>query len=166
MKKKLTFPLVALVLLLWGAIFYRIFSGLGEEGGSVPLAAVIRPKEPIAERIKDDSLLLDYRDPFLERADEGPAPEGDTLLMAGYEYVEEIPYIDWSQVLYFGSVNNSSGRKAVALVNINGKEYMLKAGETVDGYTLVGRVGNSIAVSYQGQVATITMQGNNEIPYP
>ncbi|MGK6353198.1 hypothetical protein [Parapedobacter sp. DT-150] len=157
MNKKLTYPLLVLVLILWGVIFYRIFSGWSDEESAMPLpqrlAERVAPERPV-----DDSLLLDYRDPFLDNVDgETPMMTEDSLAMA-YEYVEETPYVDWSQVQYLGSVN-STGGKAVALVSINGKEYMLKPGETVDGYTLVGQVGSSIAVRYQGQVGTIALQG-------
>lgn len=158
MKKKLTIPLLILVLLLWGAIFYRIFSGPGE-GGNAPVVAATPAKVAVAERAVDDSLLLDYRDPFLGHMGALPAMAEDTLMMEEYEYVEEVPYIDWSQVQYFGSVDGGREGKAVALVGVGGREYMMKPGETVEGYTLVGAVGNSIVLNYQGQTGTITLQG-------
>src|SRR3546814_7981968 len=77
-------------------------------------------------------------------------------------YVEEAPYIDWSQVQYLGSV---TGGETVTLVMINGQEYMLKEGDAAEGYTLMGVVANSISVRYEGQVGTVPMQGNNEQSY-
>ncbi|WP_257667128.1 hypothetical protein [Parapedobacter tibetensis] len=158
MKKKLTYPLLAVVLVLWGLIFYRIFSGLSGSEPVDPVSKVAPPTEPQREKVEDDSLLLNYRDPFLGNMMEDAIDSADEELYAD-EYVEPEPYIDWSMVQYYGSVNNTKDGKTVALVSINGREYMLKPGETVDGYTLLSKTGNSIMVSHQGQVGTIAMQG-------
>lgn len=161
MKKKLTIPLLVLTLVLWGAILYRVLSG-GSEANVSAVNTQPAPKRAatVMERPGSDSLLLNYQDPFLIEAEE---EQTDEELVEAYDaYVEEEPYIDWSQVQYLGSV---TGGAAVALVMINGQEYMLKAGDTVDGYTLVGQDGNSITIRYQGQVSTITMQDNNELSY-
>ncbi|SFC79267.1 hypothetical protein SAMN05421747_12718 [Parapedobacter composti] len=162
MKKKLTYPLLALVVLLWGAIFYRIFAGLGDNKPTPPSASAERKPKTVAHRHTGDSLLLDYPDPFLERARGAPISvdggAGPTGAPEQPEPVMELPYIDWSQVQYLGSVN-SEGKKAIALVAVNGREYMLRPGETIDGYTLLSMQGSSITISHQGQVATLTMQG-------
>lgn len=165
MKKKLTFPLLVLVLLLWGAIFYRIFSGLGADNEVIPLPKTTVSAKATTERADDDTLLLNYRDPFLSDVQEVIDMEDDSVIM-DYEYVEEAPYVDWSQVQYLGSVNNSGSGKAIALVSINGREYMLTSGETVDGFTLLKQNGSSISMSCLGQVTTVAMQpGNNEIQF-
>ena len=157
MKKKLTIPLLVLALVLWGVILYRVLAGGGET--TVPATnATPQPQQAAATvRPETDSLLLNYADPFLAEA-EAIVPESEPTV-ADDVFVEEMPYVDWSQVQYLGSV---TGGEAVALVMINGHEYMLKAGDTVAGYTLVGQAGHSIAMSYEGQLGTITMQGNNE----
>ena len=165
MKKKLTFPLLVLVLLLWGAIFFRVFSGLGADTDHVPVPKAMVSTMPTMERTDDDTLLLNYRDPFLSEVQDEPAIEVNTLA-ADDEYVEEIQYVDWSQVQYLGSVNNSGSGKAIALVRINGREYMLTSGETVDGFTLVSQRGNAATMSHQGQVTTLVLQGTNGEQYP
>ncbi|MBK1442521.1 hypothetical protein JHJ32_21155 [Parapedobacter sp. ISTM3] len=162
MKRKLTYPLLALAVLLWGAIFYRVFSGLGDENNVMPLPPVMPPKQTAERAPTDDSLLLDYRDPFLESVPETYGMEADDIPMEGeYEYVEEVPYIDWAQVQYLGSVNNSASGRTIALVSINGKEYMLKPGDGAEGFTLLTLARNAITIGHQGQVGTIAMQGNN-----
>ncbi|SEL95711.1 hypothetical protein [Parapedobacter koreensis] len=162
MKRKLTYPLLGLAVLLWGAIFYRVFSGLREDDTTASVAPVMPRKQTADKPVVADSLLLDYRDPFLENTAETFDMEAEDLMMEGeYEYVEEAPYIDWSQVLYLGSINNSASGRTVALVRINGKEYMLKPGDAVDGFTLLTLARNLITVEHQGQVGTITMQDNN-----
>lgn len=160
MKKKLTIPLLVLALGLWGAILYRLLTGGGETALSAVTVQPTAPKVAVVEKPKADSLLLNYQDPFLEESEVEPV--SNEPMVAYDTYVEETPYIDWSQVQYLGSI---TGGEAVALVAINGREYMLKAGDTVEGYTLVGQAGNSIAIRYQGQVGTVTMQGNNELSY-
>ncbi len=161
MKKKLNYPLLALVLLLWGAIFYRVFSGLKEDQPITPARNATPHVKTVKEHRPSAGLLLDYRDPFLgsgvdeayEGADEYSYMEGD--------YLEAEPYVDWSMITFYGAITSDSGAKTVALVRINGQEYLLKLGETVEGFTLLGKKGNSITVRHQGQVGTITMQEDN-----
>ena len=163
MKKKLTFPLLILVLVLWGAIFYRIFSGLGTDREVKPLQKAPVSDGRAAEWAADDTLLLDYRDPFLTEVREMPVAAEDHVI-ADDGYIEETPYVDWSQIQYLGSVNNSGSGESIALVMINGREYMLTPGETVDGFTLVRQKGSSIDMKYLGQETTIAMQpGSNEM---
>ena len=162
MKKKLTIPLLVLALVLWGAILYRLLTGGGETALSAVTVQPTAPKVAVVEKPKADSLLLNYQDPFLAEAKTAIEPVEEGSFEADDAYVEETPYIDWSQVQYLGSV---TGGEVVALVMINGQEYMLKEGDAAEGYTLMGVVGNSIAVRYEGQVGTVPMQGNNEQSY-
>ncbi|MFC3197342.1 hypothetical protein ACFOET_06935 [Parapedobacter deserti] len=164
MKKKLTYPLLALVILLWGVIFHRLFSGLGDR--AEPRTTRMEPaKRPAAEPHVDDTLLLDYRDPFLGAPDDEVAATEEYLPMDN-GYPEEIPYVDWSQVRYYGLVSGHGAGKTVALVHINGRDYMLKPGESVDGFTLLGSMTNTVKMSHQGQVASITIQGNDGEQFP
>lgn len=105
-----------------------------------------------------DSLLLDYPDPFLGEGAVEPGME-EPWDGAGEAYVSEpeVPYIDWSQVQYFGTIRGEGGVE-VALVNINGREHMLKLGDTLEGYTVLGTIGTSLSLRYQGQVGTVTLQ--------
>lgn len=166
MKRKLTYPLLILVVVLWGVIFHRVFSG-GDGASSPPAIASIQPTPAVRQPIYD-SLQLDYPDPFLgdsgvdtvDLSDEGNDVESE-------ESAVEMPYVDWSQVQYLGLIHSDSDGKAVVLVTINGKEHMLKRGDTVDGYMLSGQQGSTIEISYQGQVTTIGMeQGNIDMQQP
>jgi len=159
MKKKLTYPLLALVIVLWGAIFYRVFSGLRDDSPLSAAQVMPPPARPSVTPRRDDSLLLNYRDPFLNQAhEETPIMEEDSPAMTYTDVAEAPAYIDWSMIQYLGSVKSSEGGEAIALLNINGREYMLKPGENVDGITLMGHIGNAVSISYQGQVTTIAMQ--------
>ena len=160
MKRTLTISLLIATLVLWGVILYRLLRAGGETPAHVERLLPVPSSVVSMDKRVVDTLLLNYEDPFLMMTGVEQIP--DTAIEIYDSYPEEVPYVDWSQVQYLGSI---TGSEAVALVIINGHEYMLKTGETVDGYTLTNQTAMSISVRYDGQVATINMQENNEVSY-
>ncbi|MEC3882001.1 hypothetical protein [Parapedobacter sp. 10938] len=158
MKRKLTIGLLIMVLTIWGVIFYRVLSQTGNRPTVVSQVAIDAPLISVVEIPEDDSLLLDYPDPFLGEQEEDVAPRGDFETVA-YNMGEEIAYIDWSQVQYLGTVQAADGKRTAMLININGREFMLKPGDSVDGYTILRKKNKALVISYQGQTNTIYQQG-------
>lgn len=146
-----------MVLAVWSAIFYRLFSPVENQPTKQPPAAINAPLLDV-EMSEDDSLWVDYPDPFLDEQEESIAFQDD-FETAPYIASEEIAYMDWSQVRYLGSVRAADGKKTVILLNINGREFMLKPGDSVDGYTVLVERKNAIVISYQGQTNTIYLKG-------
>lgn len=157
---KFTYALLVVVLLLWIMIIHRFFwkSSPEELVARHPEEPSISPMLPIIEHA--DTLILAYRDPFLVGAEVSEAGHTDLFDAINYPF-EEVPLVDWTLINYLGSVV-SDGGEDLLLVSINSRDYMLRVGEIVEGYKLVQKLGDSIKISYQGQIGHITKKGHNE----
>jgi hypothetical protein len=57
----------------------------------------------------------------------------------------------WRPIDYLGVVNTSHKKARVFIVNINGKQYLLKRGQVKDSVTLLSGNDKSIVLSYKGE---------------
>ncbi len=159
MKKKLTYPLLVAVLFIWGWIFYKVLSASGDQytPTSETIAKPSLSPKPEPDEASSYEINGKYRDPFL--ADEHTVVAKEEELAGGMiqenmPQVEEL-YVDWSQIKYVGEVNGKAAKKQVVIVNINGRDRMMKVGETSDGVTLLQHTSVYIKVRYQGKQHTI-----------
>lgn len=152
MKKKLTIPLLLLVLLIWGCIFYKVILATDE---TMPLpAASAKPAlqkraEAATAGINDYQPKGGYRDPFLtdeEAVEEEEAVEMVQPMENAVPPPEEAA-VDWSAIQYLGEVSNA--QRKVALFRLGEKDFMLKEGETREGLTLVQLSNEYIKIRYQ-----------------
>ena len=150
----MTYLLICCVAVVWGVIFYRVFSGLAAETPELSVSKTI--KEPYFNLVDHaaDTVQLDlsYSDPFSEAYSE-TLPEAVTersTLASQPQVVPVKPKTDWSGIVYSGQLYNSAQRRHVAIINVKGHEVMLSEGERAEGLKFVKRIGDSIKVEYQG----------------
>lgn len=146
--KKAVYFLLPVVLLLWAAIFYRIFSGSGGET-AVTYSGKVQEDSYLMPEKKEYDLLLNYPDPFSgaayksglspkPAAERSPAPE---------HYEQPAPFqaaYDWAGVQYLGTIEHSGKSTSIALVLIQGKSYMLKKGTPQDEIKLLSLSKDSV----------------------
>ncbi|MEH6305271.1 hypothetical protein RYH73_06430 [Olivibacter sp. CPCC 100613] len=160
MKKKLTIPLLILVLLIWGWIFYKIIAAT--EDPVLPMPAVAAEKKPITKTNLVDTATSfkptgGYRDPFLAaEKNVEPANTESEEVVENYEQAPQEAYIDWGMIKYLGEVTNAKSKKSVILMGVNEKDFMIKVGETREGVTLLQNTANYIKIKYQGQENVMT----------
>jgi len=159
MKKKLTIPLLLLVLLIWGWIFYKVIHAT-DDALPLPIVETKAVKKAMVYTAADSVVNYQpkggYRDPFL--ADELVMAEEPVEVLQTVENVESPPeevYIDWSVIKYLGEVSNASATKKVVLLGINEKDIMLKEGQTQEGITLLQNAASYIKIRYQEKENTI-----------
>lgn len=160
--KKLTYLLGVIVLAIWGMIVYRVFVAVkGNDDDHVPTGQVTASREPYNDySIPRDTthLLLNYRDPF------GLVKFKDTAeLVVKASRISRVvpipkPAINWTFIQYAGYIRNPGSKKLIALVNINGKNEMLKEGETKEQVKLIKNMRDSIKISYNGQIKCIPIK--------
>lgn len=152
--KKMTYLLICCVAVVWGVIFYRVFSGIASEAPELPVAKSAKGAYFNLVDHAGDTVRLDlsYSDPFSENYTEAPAealPERNTSISQA-PVVSLKPKTDWSGIVYSGQLYNSAQRRHVAIINVKGREVMLSEGERGEGLKFVKRIGDSIKVEYQG----------------
>lgn len=141
MKKKVTLViLIPLVVLVWGLIGVRIWKMTRPEADPVPVGKAVKKVAPPAQR---DTLLLDYRDPFLDKYVE---KKKETVhKVQEYYYEEPAP-----QLRFKGTVRGKDGMtRAIILVDDDWKA--LAKGDQVLGATIVGMEPDCLILNWKGK---------------
>ncbi len=158
--KKLTYVLIALVVLIWGFFFYVLF-GPTETVGSTYVPVDLEPDEK-QDTIQFQELDLNYSDPFLNRkivavsgVSENTGSVNNQQPKKVYQPVKPVqkvePTIIWPKIEYGGTVNNSKG-----LIKINNSLRILEHGEGYNEVNILGIYPDSIQVEYKGEKKSIT----------
>jgi hypothetical protein len=156
--KKMTYILLAGVVVVWGLIFLRIYSSLFSDSKEISSSKpVIRGKQ---DYFKKDTFVLvaKYRDPFLGGIHN---PSNSIGLKAAVNKIKSKPVvlkpkepeiqIDWTVINYVGLIKNTGSNKHVSLMNIKGKEYLMEEGVVEDGVKLVKNCKDSVKVVFCGK---------------
>lgn len=157
--KSVTYLLGAVVLLIWGLVFYRLFSAVNEEDFSAPLSAYSGTKA-VEKNTDSDSfeLINDYRDPFLGQwSGSMQSSLGENRPKAPRKKVVKSipapvtpPPIDWSFVSYLGTIHGKGSKKKLAILKLNDREMMVGNNDRIGDVTVLKVGKDSVLVSFQG----------------
>lgn len=132
--------MVPITLLIWGYIGYYIYNFFHSEVGELPTELPVNLSKKKADDSVDYVLALNYADPFLK---EEPKPRNNNVNKAPnkpnspaitpviQKTITEAPKT--LDIKYMGLVENKTSGVATGLVSINGKTFLVKKGETVEG---------------------------------
>lgn len=154
--KKAIYVLLPLVLIVWGLILYKVFTGLSD-GPDLPVYSNQVPSESVERATEPDtfSIHANYRDPFLGKLlSKKPVVKKSKKPK---KVLKKPPVvIRWPSITYGGMVRNQQSQKMVAMVKISGKDNLMKEGEELDGIQLVKVYRDSIQLGFQGEKKMIT----------
>ncbi len=138
-KNKKVYFLVAINLLVWGWFGFRIYTFLNKEEAALPNEMPLSIKK---NKTKDSAayvLMVNYPDPFLKTESEhkrnnnssgiSQKPPQNKTIVNQVVKAAETKTVD---IKYMGLVQNKTSGTATALININGKSYIIKKGDIVD----------------------------------
>jgi type II secretory pathway component PulC len=147
--KKVVYFLIFVVLLIWGIIFYRIFSTVGSENNtSYPNNEVKKETGKAAS----DTFTIDgnYRDPFLGTIQvERPPAKPVSIAKVLTKDPAVVQILPWPSLVFGGMIKNQKSNKQLVLLQINGQNNLMKTGDLLDGIQLVKVAKDSILVSFQ-----------------
>lgn len=158
-KKKTLYLMLPLIILVWGVVFYQLFSYFF----SSPTYANEIVKEVInIDEIKQDtfSIVADYRDPFLgkkarfkKQANSSSSTKNNSRKMVENQDKSEKP---WPLITYNGMIKNNNSDRRVGIIKISGKEYLIKEKDVVSEVTILSINKNIVEVRFQKENKTIT----------
>lgn len=130
--KLLTYLLLVLVIIVWGLIFVRLFSSNKEE---IKIQSEINKKNAIDTSVLNTkyTLRLDYKDPFLGQKNIVHVANKPKKKIKVKEPVQQ----EQIDVQYLGMINNKRQKSVLALIRLNGQEYYIAIGETMNGIELI-----------------------------
>lgn len=149
------YVLLPLVLGLWCYIGWKIYDGLHDSDNTnfnVPVAAVFSDSVPVPESY---TLQANYRDPFLgDLVRTAPAAvSGANGAVKQNVQKTSIPPsspANWPAITYGGVIQKKQGQP-LALLQVNGQDFLLRAGEKALDVTVVAIHRDSIVVGWNKQ---------------
>lgn len=166
--KATTYILLAAVLGVWGFILMKIFSSLSDNT-DMPLTA----KKTFHEQAvnlsyysskKTGTLLLDYGDPMLRSLTSNTTVDlVEPVMQPVVQHynppapVEMEPQIE---VQFLGYIENLEDKRPTAIVNIQGKQYMMNKGEQQSGVHLVSITKEFLKIKIGDKTKTVYKNEN------
>lgn len=155
-KKKTIYILLPIVILVWGFVFYQLYGYFF----STPSYANTEEKTIInIDEIKKDtfSIVANYRDPFLSQKKAQIANHQVAVKINGSTTKKNSAptVLKWPSIQYKGMIKNNNSERRVAIVNIDGKERIVKEGTTLIELKVVKIEKETITVSFQDEQKTI-----------
>jgi hypothetical protein len=157
--KKNIYILLPLVLFVWGAVLYQVFSFTNHDEiiSSNNPEFIIKPLK-IKER-EAFVINVNYRDPFLGKM---YAPETDSKLKATASKTKKAPAVKeplvWPVILYKGLISDTKDKNKIFMLIIDGHNHYMKIGDTDNEIYLKSGDKESIYVKYKGNLNIIMLQ--------
>lgn len=134
--------LFPVVILIWGAIIYKIISAFGDDATVLPDLPVSAPIVVVTGTVKDTfSLLPVEKDPFL-----------------GYNYKQPVVRksreenkikVTWPEIQYLGIISGQ-GKTSVYILQFDGQQLLLEKGRPTGGLAIVNGSPAKIQLKFQG----------------
>ena len=146
--KKVIYLLLGVVLLVWGLIFYRLFSGMGPSENRTSSSTGIY-KDSTEKNVADTfSIVGHYRDPFLGTmaSDKPEIKPGPHVALVAKVLP---PPLAWPVTGYGGMIKNQKSNKQLVLIQINSQNHLMKTGDAMEGIQLLKITKDSVELSFQ-----------------
>jgi hypothetical protein len=157
--KKNIYILLPLVLFVWGAVLYQVFSFTKSDEivNSINPEFNVKPLK-ISQRESFD-INVNYRDPFLGKM---YAAQTVAKVKTGISKIkkESKPkeILVWPTILYKGMVSDSKEKNKIFMLIIDNKNYYMKIGDTENEIFLKSGDKESVYVKYKGNLNLIMLQ--------
>lgn len=148
-----TYILLAAVLGIWSIIAYKFFNGIHPDVPSVKQESVLTTFN-IDIQEKADTFLIEtaYKDPFLGTLNKPKTKKAKPLSNKPDKKDEP----QFPNIVFNGVIKDQNNQ--IFIVAINGTQYLMKQGHTLNGVTLISGNDKAIQIRYNNKNATISIQ--------
>ncbi|MBS7256732.1 hypothetical protein [Flavobacterium branchiicola] len=157
--KKNIYILMPLVLLVWGAVLFQIFSFTSTDAPLTTSNPEFSFKPLKINKRETFAINTDYRDPFLGKM---YAPEANLKTKATpaktAKIVKQPETLIWPNIIYKGLISDSKEKNKIYMLIIDSKNYYMKIGDTENDVFLKSGDKESIYVKYKGNLNIIMLQ--------
>ncbi|HEY1872064.1 MAG TPA: hypothetical protein VGG71_13465 [Chitinophagaceae bacterium] len=145
--KKIKYFLIFAVSIVWGIIISRLFKSLSP---AMPSKMKMIPNKISGLQIPADtfSLILDYPDPFVPDTTENIISTSSSASKILIPPTKP----DISFIRYTGLISGPKKKSKIAILNIHGKEYLMKEGDKVEDIHLIKIEKNEIKFKWNGAI--------------
>lgn len=153
--------MLPIIILVWGFVFYQLFSYFF----SSPTYATKKVENKIdIDEIKKDtfSIVANYRDPFLDKKVSVSRPttpyntNRSNPKKRNKALKNPVPQ-NWPVIQYKGMIKNNNSEKRVGIVNMGGKERLVKEGDVLNEVKFLSISKTQIKVSFNKEQKIISI---------
>ena len=157
--KRLIYILAPLVLLIWGLIFYKIFTHFGDDQNKT----MVNPDQTNTNKkqLPRDTftIIANYRDPFLGRNDHPviQTDRGDHVMSNQGGLTQKRPPVPEiiPEIKYCGLIANPRNKRKIGLLQMSNKELLVKEGDTYNELKIFKLFSDSVKIMYSKTKKTI-----------
>lgn len=136
--------LLPLVVIIWGILIFKIVDAFRPDDINFQQGVVSSFKAPNVKEKEQFQLKTIESDPFLGT----PYAKSRKKNSGGIKKVQnETP---WPNIQYLGLVSDSNSKSKVFIININGQQRLLAAGETIQGVKVVKGSSENVTLRFNG----------------
>ena len=153
--------MLPIIILVWGFVFYQLFSYFF----SSPTYATEKVETKIdIDEIKKDtfSIVANYRDPFLGKKvsvskPTTPYKTNRSKQKKRIKALKNSVLQNWPVIQYKGMIKNKNSEKRVGIVNMAGKEQLVKEGDVLNEVKFLSIGKTQIKVSFNKEQKIISI---------
>lgn len=148
--------MLPLVILVWSFVFYQLFGSFFSKPNYAK--EELKMIANVAEIKKDTFLIVaDYRDPFLGKKTHNRSRSSATVSKKRTR-IKKTPKAEktWPVIIYKGMIKNNNSNRRVGILNVGGKEFLIKEKDIVNEILITSIKKNTVNVRFQKENKTIT----------
>lgn len=156
--KKNIYILLPIVLLVWGAVLFQLFSFTKSDEIITANNSELTIKPLKFNKRQTFNIDINYRDPFLGKmytADTSPKPKGNG---SAPKVAKSKETLVWPIILYKGLISDTKDKNKIFMLIIDNKNYYMKIGDTENEVFLKSGDKESVYVKYKGNLNLIMLQ--------
>jgi type II secretory pathway component PulC len=154
--KKMTYVLLPLVMIVWGIVFFKIFSAIKPSSAAVSDMNIIkRGDDSSLFKVDTFSIVNNYRDPFNNKPSTTNKSGTSHNVPVKKKVVVTNTPLKWPEIVYNGIIKNKNSPQQLVMVKINGASNFMTKGENIAGVQLLKVYKDSIVICYSGEKRTV-----------
>ncbi|MHC0446338.1 hypothetical protein ACWA1F_13090 [Flavobacterium sp. 3-218] len=157
--KKNIYILLPLVLLVWGAVLFQLFSFTNPDETTAPDNPEFTFKPIKINKRESFTINVNYRDPFLGKMyvnETNSKPQKKHATAP--KIAKQAEALVWPKIIYKGVIADSKGKNTLYILLIDNKTHYMKIGDTENEIFLKSGDKESIYVKYKGNLNIIMLQ--------
>ncbi|SHH87935.1 hypothetical protein [Flavobacterium defluvii] len=157
--KKNIYILLPLVLFVWGAVLFQVFSFTNADE-IIPESNPEFGIKPLKINKRESfSININYRDPFLGKMyNPETVLHPKTISAKTVKVIKKAEPLVWPNIIYKGLISDTKGKSKIFMLIIDGKNYYMKVGDTENEIFLKDGDKESVYVKYKGNLNLIMLQ--------
>lgn len=138
--------LLPLVILIWGLLIYNVYDAFYPDSPSISKNQTKKYKAPEVKEKDTFSLLPIKSDPFL-----GTLYQKSKRQQINTNAKKSSNNINWPSIAYQGIVSGKNAKTNVYIISINGQQYLLKKGDTLQNIKVLKSSSSILRIQFKGQ---------------